>query len=142
MTTFAAPLSPRASTSGLPEVDRASAPSAPVARNSTVAPVTSSTSMDTMMPLGTFFSGSVASSAASGTPSTARKNQIANGTAAQMPNRPKGRNDDAPAAVSSTAMSVRLAVSNSPTAETANTTSPTSAIAVITNIALRLRPRR
>ena len=61
------------------------APSAPVARKSTSAPVTSSSSIATMMPFGTFFSGSLASSAASGTPSTARKNQIANGMAAQMP---------------------------------------------------------
>jgi hypothetical protein len=43
------------------------------------------------------FFGSRVSSAASDTPSTARKNQIANGNAAQMPCQPKGRNSEAPA---------------------------------------------
>ncbi|MNC83405.1 hypothetical protein D3C75_1373290 [compost metagenome] len=36
-------------------------------------------------PRGSDFAGSFASSAAKGTPSTARKNQIAKGTAAQIP---------------------------------------------------------
>ena len=50
-----------------------------------MAAVISSTPIAAMMPLGTLRSGSLASSAASGTPSMARKNQIANGTAAQIP---------------------------------------------------------
>ena len=45
----------------------------------------SSTAIAAMMPRGTFRSASAVSSAASGTPSTARKNQIAKGIADQMP---------------------------------------------------------
>ena len=51
--------------------------------------------------------GSRVSSAASGTPSTARKNQIAKTNAAQMPAKPNGRKSDEPAA-SVGAMSVRF----------------------------------
>ena len=47
--------------------------------------VTNSTAMPAMMPRGTLRSGLAVSSAASGTPSIARKNQMANGMAAQMP---------------------------------------------------------
>ncbi len=62
----------------------------------------------TMIPRGIDLAGSAVSSAASGTPSTARKNQIANGRAAQTPSRPNGRNVERPPARSG-GMSVRLA---------------------------------
>jgi hypothetical protein len=55
--------------------------------------------------------GSRVSSAASGTPSIARKNQMAYGNAAQMPAQPKGRKSLAPAE-SSGGMSVRFEVEN------------------------------
>ena len=70
----------------------------------------------------------------------ARKNQIANGSAAQMPSVPNGRNADAPAADSLTGMLVRLAGSNRPTEAMANTTRPTSAMAVMMNMVLRASP--
>ena len=54
-------------------------------RNRTVTQVMISTVIAAMMPRGTLRSGLAVSSAASGTPSTARKNQMANGMAAQMP---------------------------------------------------------
>ena len=47
---------------------------------------------------------------------------------------------EAPAAVSSTAISVRLATSKCPMAAIAKITRPTSAIAVITNITLSASP--
>ena len=53
--------------------------------------------MAAIRPRGMSFFGSRVSSAASGTPSTARKNQIANGKAAQMPCQPNGRKSDEPA---------------------------------------------
>jgi hypothetical protein len=59
------------------------------------------------------FFGSHASSAASGTPSTARKNQIAAGKAAQMPCQPNGRKSEGPALPASSLMSVRFEVLNS-----------------------------
>ena len=71
--------------------------------------------MAARIPRGIALAGSRASSAASGTLSTARKNQIANGNAAQMPIRPYGRNDDAPTA-SVGVMSSRLPASNAGTA--------------------------
>ncbi|SKT85288.1 Uncharacterised protein [Mycobacteroides abscessus subsp. abscessus] len=52
---------------------------------SAVAQVTNSTAIAAMIPRGTLRSGWAVSSAANGTPSTARKNQMANGMAAQMP---------------------------------------------------------
>ena len=68
---------PSASTSGLPEPFIASAPPAPVTSSSIAAALTSSSAIAAMIPRGTLRSGSAASSAASGTPSMARKNQIA-----------------------------------------------------------------
>lgn len=130
---------PSASTSGLPDSESACAPSAPVARTSTSAPVTSRTSIAATIPRGTLRSGSRASSAASGTPSRARKNQIANGTADQIPSQPNGRNAEAPAA-SVGGISTRLPASNSGTAATAKISSPTTAIAVITNMTLSASP--
>ena len=92
-----------------------------------------------MIPRGTARTGSRASSAASGTPSTARKNQIANGKLAHTPTRPNGRNGDAPTA-SPAGMSVRFAVSKDPMAPNAKSTRPASAIAVITKVTLRASP--
>ena len=83
--------------------------------------------------------GSRVSSAASGTPSTARKNQIANGNAAQIPASPNGRKSDAPDA-SVGAMSVRLDESNSGSIAITKTISATTAIAVIANISLSASP--
>ena len=54
--------------------------------------------MAPIMPLGTSLAGSFASSAANGTPSTAKNNHIAKGKAAHTPYQPKGKNSFAPAA--------------------------------------------
>jgi hypothetical protein len=51
-------------------------------------PKTSSSSMATMMPRGMSRFGSLDSSAASGTPSMARKNQMPNTRAASTPEKP------------------------------------------------------
>ena len=99
----------------------------------------SSVTIAAMMPRGMERAGSLVSSAASGTPSTARKNQIAYGSAAQMPISPNGRNALAPVA-SVTAMSVRLAGSNLTAAATMKTTSATTAIAVMPNISFSASP--
>ena len=64
--------------------------------------------MAAISPRGMSFFGSRVSSAASGTPSTARKNQIANGKAAQMPCQPNGRKSEEPALPASGLMSVRF----------------------------------
>ena len=65
-----------ASGSGLSEVLIASDPAAPGTRTSMSAPETSRKAMATMIPRGMSRRGSAVSSAASGTPSIARKNQI------------------------------------------------------------------
>jgi len=62
-----------------------SAPPEPGAMVSISAANTSSTAMPAIRPRGMSRLGLSVSSAASGTPSIARKNQIANGNAAQMP---------------------------------------------------------
>lgn len=56
-----------------------------------------------------------------------------------MPSTPNGRKGDAPTA-SVGGMSVRLAASSSGIAATAKTTSPTTAIAVITNMTFSASP--
>ena len=66
-----------ASTSGLPESWSASDPAPPGPNVSTSAANASSAAMPAMMPRGRSRVGSRVSSAASGTPSIARKNQIA-----------------------------------------------------------------
>ncbi|SHY09644.1 Uncharacterised protein [Mycobacteroides abscessus subsp. abscessus] len=99
-----------------------------------------STSIAIRIPRGMFLAGSRASSAASGTPSIARNSQMANGTAAQMPKYPYGRNADAPLALSSTGILVRLCTSNRPTAPIVKMTRPTSATPVMTNIVRSASP--
>src|SRR5680860_720101 len=131
--------SSRVSTSGLSESWIASAPAAPGATTRISAANASSVSMAAMMPFGIERAGSLVSSAASGTPSTARKNQMAYGSAAQMPTSPNGRNELAPAA-SPTGMSVRLDASNFRAAATTNASSATTAIAVMANISLSASP--
>ena len=96
--------------------------------------------MAVISPRGMSFFGSRVSSAASGTPSTARKNQIANGKAAQMPCQPNGRKSEEPALPASGLMSVRFEVLNSGIIETTKTSSATTAIAVITNVTLSASP--
>ena len=83
--------------------------------------------------------GSRVSSAASGTPSMARKNQIAYGNAAQMPAQPNGRKSLDPAEPSG-AMSVRFEVENSGIIATTKTSSATTAIAVMTNVTFSASP--
>ncbi len=80
-----APTSLSASTGGLPEPEIASEPLPPGAKTSMSAANTSRTPMPAIRPFGMSRLGSRVSSAASGTPSMARKNQIAYGNAAQMP---------------------------------------------------------
>ena len=67
----------RVSTSGLPESGMLLAPAAPGATTRITAAKPSRVSIAAMMPRGIERAGSLVSSAASGTPSTARKNQIA-----------------------------------------------------------------
>ena len=74
-----------APTNGAPWSFMKSAPAPPGASASTRAPNRISTSMAVMMPRGMSRAGSAASSAAKGTPSTARNSQMANGSAAQTP---------------------------------------------------------
>ena len=95
--------------------------------------------MAAMRPRGRSRVGSRVSSAASGTPSTARKNQIAKGKAAQIPNQPKGRKADAPAA-SPAAMFVRLDASNWGIIATMKTRRAAAAIAVTTKVSLSASP--
>lgn len=97
------------------------------------------TAIAATMPLGMERAGSLASSAASGTHSTARKNQIAKGNAAHTPSRPKGSHSEAPAA-SVGAMSVRLAASKSGIAPSRKSTRPTTATAAMTIMTLSASP--
>src|ERR671916_2454811 len=84
---------------GLAEAWMADEPEAPGPKTRMSAAKTSSAAMPAMRPLGMSVEGSLVSSAASGTPSIARKNQIAYGSAAQMPTNPNGRNELAPTAL-------------------------------------------
>jgi hypothetical protein len=83
--------------------------------------------------------GSRVSSAASGTPSMARKNQIPYGNAAQRPTRPNGRNELAPAAFVASMLN-RFATSNCGIMPTTKTTSATTAMAVMANMTLSASP--
>ena len=129
-----------ASGSGLSESLIASAPPPPGVKSSISAAKTSRIIMAAIRPRGMSFFGSRVSSAASGTPSTARKNQIANGKAAQMPCQPNGRKSDEPALPGSGSMLVRLEVENSGIIATTKTSSATTAIAVMTNVTLSASP--
>lgn len=117
----------------------ASAPAVPGTRMSIAAPEHTRMSTAVMMPRGMSRLGSADSSAASGTPSTARKNQIPKTSAARMPALPKGRNSLAPAA-SVGAMSNRLADWKCGTIATTKVISAMSATAVITNISFSASP--
>ncbi len=75
----------RASTRGAPEFCKVLAPAAPAPKNKMSIANAVKMSIAPIKPRGRDLAGSFASSAANGTPSTARKNQIAKGTAAQMP---------------------------------------------------------
>ena len=61
------------------------APAAPATNTTTSIAVNNKKIIAAIIPLGTSLAGSFASSAASGTPSTARNNHIAKGNAAQTP---------------------------------------------------------
>ena len=128
-----------ASTGGLPEAWIAAEPLPPGAKVSISAANTSSTAMPAIRPRGRSRLGSLVSSAASGTPSMARKNQIAYGNAAQMPSQPKGRKSLEPDEPSG-GMSVRFDVENSGMIATMNTSSATTAIAVMTKVTFSASP--
>ena len=81
----------------------------------------------------------MASSAASGTPSTAKKNQMPNGSAASTPLTPNGRNELEPADPSA-AMLSRFAASKCGIMPVTNAMSATMAIAVMANITLSASP--
>jgi hypothetical protein len=83
-----APATASASTGGLPDSAIAADPPAPGVKTSMRTARTTSTPIAATIPRGIARAGSRASSAASGTLSTARKNQIAKGNAAQMPSTP------------------------------------------------------
>ncbi|CAM5369024.1 hypothetical protein STANM309S_04879 [Streptomyces tanashiensis] len=80
--------------------------------------------------LGIDRTGSFASSAASGTPSTPRKNHMPKGNAAQIPRRPNGSQEFDPKASPSTGMSFRPSTWKSVNAPSAKTTRAATAIAV------------
>ncbi len=97
------------------------------------APKTTRMAMAVMMPRGMSRFGSADSSAARGTPSIARKNQMPKTREASRPLMPMGRKAlDPRAAVGS--MSKRLLASKWPTAATTKTMRAMTAIAVMTNI--------
>jgi hypothetical protein len=123
----------------LPDAAIADEPAAPGVNTSIRTARTTSTPIAATMPRGMDRAGSRASSAASGTLSTARKNQIAKGNAAHTPISPYGRNAEAPAA-SVGAMSSSRSPSNCGIAPIRNTTSPASATTVTANIALSASP--
>src|SRR5918999_3803503 len=128
-----------ASTGGLPDSMIALAPLPPGAKTSISAANTSSTPMPAIRPRGMSRFGSRVSSAASGTPSMARKNQIAYGKAAQMPSQPNGRKSLDPDEPSG-GMSVRFEVENSGMIATMKTSSATTAIAVMANVTFSASP--
>src|SRR5918994_5893817 len=84
--------------SGLSESWITDDPAPPGAKTRINAANTSKAIIPAMRPLGMSVAGSRVSSAASGTPSMARKNQIPYGNAPQRPTRPNGRDELAPAA--------------------------------------------
>ena len=92
-----------------------------------------------MSPFGTSVDGSWVSSAASGTPSMARKNQIANGKAAQMPTTPKGKNELAPAAFVGSMVN-RFDTSNCGIMPIMNAASAMTATTVMPNVTLSASP--
>ena len=95
--------------------------------------------MPAMSPLGISVDGSRVSSAASGTPSIARKNQIANGNAAQIPTTPNGKNELAPAAFVGSMVN-RFATSNCGIMPITNAASATTATTVMPNVTLSASP--
>ena len=92
------------------------------------------------IPLGTSTAGSLASSAAKGTPSIARNNHIPKGKAAHTPCQPKGKYSFAPAILGSGAMSNKLAVSKLPNKVIAVAKIAKTARAVITIISFSASP--
>lgn len=106
------------------------APWAPVAERKVRTASPTSTVSERASALGIDLTGSLASSAASGTPSTPRKNHMPKGKAAQMPRSPKGSQDEEPSAPVSTGMSSRRSGSKSVNAPTAKTSRATTATAV------------
>lgn len=123
-----------ATTSGFPASWIALEPRTPLAAKKV------STASSTRMPieidsaLGMECTGSFASSAASGTPSTPRKNHMPKGNADQMPSRPNGSQEPEPNASLSTGMSFRPSPLNSVNAPTAKISSAATAIAVTTRL--------
>ena len=95
--------------------------------------------MPAIRPRGMSRLGSRVSSAARGTPSMARKNQMPNTKDDSTPLIPNGRKLLAPAA-SVAGMSVRFDASNFGIIPTTKTSSATTAIAVMTNITLSASP--
>ncbi len=90
--------------------------------------------------LGIERTGSLASSAASGTPSTPRKNHMPKGNAAQMPRSPYGSQELEPKAVVSAGMSLRRPASNSVNAPIAKMSRAATAMAVTTRLKRRASP--
>ena len=95
--------------------------------------------MPAMSPLGMSVDGSLVSSAARGTPSIARKNQIANGNAAQTPTTPKGKNELAPAAFVGSMVN-RFDTSNCGIMPITNAASATTATTVMPNVTFSASP--
>ena len=111
----------------------ASAPAVPGTMSSMRAPNTTRMPMAVMMPRGMSRLGFADSSAASGTPSTARKNQMPKTRLPRRPGMPNGRKVEAPAAAVG-AMSKRFAVSMCPIMPKTKARRATTAIAVMTNM--------
>ena len=133
------PVSLRASTNGTALLPIASAPAAPASRKTTSTAVNIRNSMAPMMPRGTSRAGLRDSSAASGTPSTARNSHMPKGSAAQMPYQPLGMKSLAPQA-SVGAISNRRLLSKSPISATAVAMIANTARPLITIITLSASP--
>ncbi len=130
----------RASTSGTPLAEITSAPAAPASKNTTNVAVNNRNIIAAIIPLGISRAGSRASSAASGTPSTARNSHMAKGRAAHTPYQPKGSQMLLPPASSVAAIVNRLEVLKSPISATAVVRIAITARALITIIAFSASP--
>lgn len=118
----------------------ASAPWAPVAAKKVIRASRARMPMEMARAFGMERTGSLASSAASGTPSTPRKNHMPKGNAAQMPRAPNGSQELEPNASGSTAMLSREPASNSVSAPNAKMSRAATAMAVTTRLKRRASP--
>ena len=139
LASFAFPAWESASIKGASEIPAACAPITPATKSRTPNPLHAKIARDAIRARGISRFGCVASSAARGTPSTPRKNQIPKGKLAirpEMPNGSKGLEATEP----STGISNKLDASKAGREPATNAISAVRAIAVMTNISFRASP--